>query len=104
MTSKSLTEQLRATDKDSFETEAVRNEVIAAAKTLLVRIEKPFEQLRDIVLTDPIRGACPKVCHDLELFTSWKAEGEIAMTVSQLASLVRTDEALLRTVSFQRPL
>ena len=93
-----IIDTLNAATNTDFKDDAQINKVVAAAQSLIARIQSPIERMRDISFFHMILVSCLKICHDVGLFQKWKSTGRKQMTVGELAKLVDADPKLLSMV------
>ena len=83
---------------DSFATEEARTGMLAAARSLCHRIEKPMEILLRIAWIEPAYTSCLKVAIDIGLFAALGENGiGVTKSVEELAMSTNTDKHLLGT-------
>ena len=83
-----ISSQLRAISKASFQSENERKAAVAETRALLNRLETPWETAYRYTWIHPSRMACLRVASQLDLFKKWKAAGGKPMAVEELQKLV----------------
>lgn len=91
-----LPKRLARFDAASCETEEARAELLAAARTLCQRLEKPMETLLRIAWIDTSHTACLKIGIDVGLFEALGEVGKGATySVEELAKTTSVEKELL---------
>ncbi|KKK24807.1 hypothetical protein P175DRAFT_0439305 [Aspergillus ochraceoroseus IBT 24754] len=83
----------------SFQFDGDRIQALAAAYSLVSRLETPWDTVARLCMTEPALGASLKVARDLHLFEKWYQLGDNApQSGEQLAKLVGCDPVLLQRI------
>lgn len=94
---------LDAVQSDGFGDEAARLAVLAAAKRLVARLERPSEQASNLGFGHPVVFAAVQTFIDLGIWEAWVASGSGPKTTSELVGLANTSVELGLISTFPPP-